>query len=136
MDNNNFGLIEYDKLGEEIRSNHKFGQIIRKPYATFTVVGSSDFEFSKDIIVQFHDVPKLAVEYSKKLSIELVSEESNVLRLELNDVIPQRSILILNKLIEVYNKETIEDKNQVELSTIEFLDERIAFLSTELSDVE
>src|SRR5690606_28688291 len=33
-------------------------------------------------------------------------------------------------------KETIEDKNQVELSTIEFLDERIAFLSTELSDVE
>src|SRR5690606_114098 len=35
-----------------------------------------------------------------------------------------------------YNKETIEDKTLVELNTMDFLDDRIAFLSTELSDVE
>src|SRR5690606_18862451 len=44
--------------------------------------------------------------------------------------------MILNKLVEVYNKEAVEDKNQVGHSTIGFLDERIAFLSTELLDVE
>lgn len=136
MDNNKFGLIELDSTGKETHSTHRFGQIINKYYATFTVIGSSDIQLSKDIIVQFHDVSKLADRYSKLLSIELESEEANVLRLGLTDVIPQRSVLILNKLVEVYNKETIEDKNQVELSTVKFLDDRIAFLSTELSDVE
>src|SRR5690606_15584929 len=66
----------------------------------------------------------------------LETKEANVLRLSLTDAVPQRSIKILDKIVEVYNKEAIEDKNQVELSTIEFLDERIQFLSTELSDVE
>ena len=136
LDNNDFGLIEYDEFGEEVSSNHKFGQVIKKPYAVFTVVGSSDIQFSKDIIVRFHNVSKLAESYSYKLSIGLESEEANVLRLGLNDVLPQRSVLILDKLVEVYNNETIEDKNQVQLNTIEFLDERIEFLSTELSDVE
>lgn len=136
MDNNSFGLVEHDHTGKEVYSSHKFGQIIRKDYATFTVIGSSDIPFSKDIIVQFHDVSKLAGKYSDMLSIELESKEANVLRLGLTDVIPQRSVMILNKMVEVYNKETIEDKNQVELSTVKFLDDRIAFLSTELADVE
>src|SRR5690606_2008842 len=136
MDNNSFGLVEHDNTGKEVYSSHKFGQIIRKDYATFTVIGSSDIEFSKDIIVQFHDVSKLAGKYSDMLSIELESKEANVLRLGLTDVIPQRSAMILNKMVEVYNKETLEDKNQVELSTVKFLDDRIAFLSTELADVE
>jgi len=44
--------------------------------------------------------------------------------------------MVLSTLVEVYNKETIEDNTLVELNTMDFLDERIAFLSTELSDVE
>lgn len=136
LDNNYYEVLENDKNGEVITSDHKFGQEISKPYATFTVIGSSNMEFSKDIIVRFHDIRKLAENYSQKLGIALESQEANVLRLSLTDPLPQRSIKILNKLVEVYNKEAIEDKNQVELSTIEFLDERIQFLSTELTDVE
>lgn len=136
LDNNSFGLIEYDNLGEEIESIHKFGQKIIKPYANFTVIGSSNVQSSKDIIVQFYNVSNLAESYSYNLSIGLENEDANVLRLGLTDVLPKRGVLILNKLIEVYNKETIEDKNKVQLNTIDFLDERIEFLSSELSDVE
>src|SRR5690606_8362573 len=121
---------------EEKRSNHKFGQEIKKPYATFTVIGSSDVQDSEDIIIKFHDLNKLADRYSGKLRIEFEHKEADVLRLALTDAVPQRSAMVLGKLVEVYNKETIEDKTLVELNTMDFLDERIAFLSTELSDVE
>lgn len=135
LDNNNFLLVE-ENDGEEIRSNHKFGQEIKKSYATFTIIGSSNVQDSKDIIVKFHDVAKLAEYYSGKLGINLEHREANVLRLSLTDAVPKRSAMVLGKLVEVYNKETIEDNTSVELNTMEFLDDRIAFLSTELSDVE
>jgi len=135
LDNNHFVLVE-GKDGEEKRSNHKFGQEIKKSYATFTVIGSSNVQESKDIIVRFHDVTKLADLYSGKLRISLEHKDANVLKLSLIDAVPQRSAMILSKLVEVYNQETIEDKTLVELNTMDFLDDRIAFLSTELSDVE
>lgn len=136
LDNNNFMLIELGQDGIEQTSSHKFGQEIKKSYGTFTLIGSSDVKHSKDIIVRFHNLGKLADIYREKLKINLEHKESNVLRLTLTDAVPQRSSMILSKLVEVYNKETIEDKKLVELSTMDFLDDRIAFLSTELSDVE
>lgn len=136
LDNNNFTLSEVTASGENKKSSHQFGQEINKPYATFTVIGSADVKNSNDIIIRFHDIAALANHYSGKLRVELEHRESDVLRLTLTDPVPQRSELILNKLVEVYNKETIEDKTLVELNTRDFLDDRIAFLSTELSDVE
>src|SRR5690606_16114672 len=43
---------------------------------------------------------------------------------------------IINKLIELYNQEALEDKNQIAASTVEFIDERLKLLVSELSDVE
>ncbi|MDN3688889.1 GumC family protein [Cyclobacterium jeungdonense] len=135
-EDNSFDLTEFDSEGNPQVSNHKFGQEISRPYGSFTVIGSSEKKMDKNIIVYFHDIKNLAKSYSQMLSVELVNKESNVLRLGLTDAVPKRSMLILNKLVEVYSKEAIEDKNQVQLSTIDFLDERIQFLSTELSEVE
>jgi len=136
LPNNTFKLIEYDEVNEPRQNIYKFGQQISKPYAKFTVLGASDQTFLNDINIRFNNIEDFTKHYSKNLIISLESENSNVLRLGLKDNIPQRSINILNKLVEVYNKEAIEDKTQVELNTIDFLDERIQFLSTELSDVE
>jgi len=136
LPNNKYKLVEYDEENEPRENIYKFGQQISKSYAKFTVLGASDQTFTKDINIKFNNIEDLTKLYSNKLIISLESENSNVLRLGLKDNIPQRSINILNKLVEVYNKEAIEDKTQVELNTIDFLDERIQFLSTELSDVE
>src|SRR5690554_2711540 len=136
LDNNNFNLIEYGEGGKEIATPYKFGQQINLSFGSFTVIGSPELQFSRDIIVVFHDYKKLAEKYTYLLTVSMESKDANVLRLGLSDPIPQRGVMILNKLVEVYNQEAIEDKKQIDLSTIGFLDERIAFLSTELSDVE
>lgn len=135
-ENNSFELTEFDSEGNSQLTDHKFGQEITRPYGTFTVIGSSESEINKDIIVYFHNIKNLAKIYSQILEVELVNKDANVLKLGLKDAVPKKGMLVLKKLVEVYQKEAIEDKNQVQLSTIDFLDERIQFLSTELSEVE
>ncbi|WP_114751779.1 GumC family protein [Pleomorphovibrio marinus] len=136
LEDNSFDLTEFDGEGNPQVTNHKFGQEINRPYGTFTVIGSSESESSSNIIVNFQNIKDQAKSYSQSLGVELLSKDANVVRLGLTDAVPKKSMLVLKKLVEVYNKEAIEDKNKVQLSTIAFLDERIQFLSTELSEVE
>lgn len=136
-DNNNFSLVETNSNGEETVTEHKFGQEINKNYAAFTILSnSSNVKASNDIIFKFQDIGSLADHYSGSIKVSVEEKAPNVLNLGLTDPVPQRSVLILDKLVEVYNKEAIEDKNQVQLSTINFLDERIQLLSMELTEVE
>src|SRR5690606_34566500 len=50
--------------------------------------------------------------------------------------VKHKGVDIVNKLIELYNREALEDKNQIAASTVEFIDERLKLLVAELSDVE
>src|SRR5690606_2710752 len=52
------------------------------------------------------------------------------------DAVPARARDILSKLIEVYEDESIEDKNQIAEKSVEFIDERLKYLTEELSSVE
>jgi tyrosine-protein kinase Etk/Wzc len=133
-DNNNFD-IEDEEGGF---TKHQFGKEIRKPYGTFTVVASSDSKstYINEVIVKFHDLRKLADGYNSGLKVEPVNKNASVLTLSLTSPVPEKGKAIINKLIEVYNKEAVEDKNLIAGNTIEFIDERLKFLTTELSDVE
>ena len=132
--NNKFELVE----NENKINTYSFGQKITTDFAEFTVIANSTIEESmpKKVIVQFHDINSLAGIYSSKLNVALLDKESSVLQISLNDPQPEKAKDIVNKLIEVYNKETIEDKNQIAANTIEFIDERLKFLTNELVAVE
>ncbi|GAA4439487.1 tyrosine-protein kinase [Pontibacter saemangeumensis] len=122
-------------------SKHKFGQQINTPYAKFTVVtatgmSSADVPLGKKIIVGFQDVKSVAQHYNNGLMIYPKREDASVLSISLVDALPEKGKHIINKLIEVYNKEAIEDKNLKAASTIDFLDDRLEYITTELSEVE
>ncbi|RDV11100.1 capsular biosynthesis protein [Pontibacter diazotrophicus] len=135
-DNNSF---EIEEENEAVVSEHQFGQEIQKAYGTFTVVaaaGASSPSSPKNIVVQFIDIRKLANAYNSRLSIEPVNKNASVLMISLVEPVRKKGKDIINKLVEVYNKEAVEDKNLVASNTIQFIDERLTFLTTELSDVE
>lgn len=131
-DNINFQLED-----EGTVSQHKFGQEIKKPYVAFTVVaGSGVITGGKNITVKFHDIRKVAESYNRKLTVAPVNKNASVLSLSLTDPVPAKGVAILNKLVEVYNNEAVEDKNLIAGSTIQFIDERLKYLTSELSVVE
>ncbi|WP_299987934.1 polysaccharide biosynthesis tyrosine autokinase [uncultured Pontibacter sp.] len=131
---NTFSIWE----GENKVSTHKFGEQIKKSYGSFTIVADSDLMDDKGrrVLVRFNDLRKLASRYSKQLGVKSVNEFATVMELSLTDPVPAKGKDILNKLIEVYNRETISEKNLAVTKTIQFIDERLVYLTAELSDVE
>ncbi len=123
--------------------NHKYGEEISMPYGIFTVIAAPldsavklDVRTQRPIIVKFHDLVKAANAYSEKIKIEAVNKRASVIRITLIESVPQKGKDIVNKLLEVYSKEALEDRNRIANTTISFIDDRLKYLTTELTDVE
>ncbi|QIL75341.1 GumC family protein [Hymenobacter sp. HDW8] len=118
-------------------TTHSFGQQITKPYGKFTVVAATVKDLGENkIIVHFQDIKQVAAHYNKAIVVQPVSDGASVLSLSIVDPIPEKARNIINKLIEVYNKEAIEDKNLMATNTLKFLDDRLKYITAELSGVE
>jgi tyrosine-protein kinase Etk/Wzc len=131
--NNSYTIEDGDKV-----SSHKLGQLVRLEFGEFTVVSASERPVAgRKLNIQFNNLQQLANQYSQRLTIEKDKTGwSSALSLSLVDPVPEKAKDILAKLIEVYNKEAVEDKNQIASNTIEFINERLSYLTTELNDVE
>lgn len=65
-----------------------------------------------------------------------VSPSSNIAQLTVTGSQVARGVDFLNKLVEVYNEEGNNDKNEVAAKTAEFIDERIRIINKELGTTE
>ncbi len=77
----------------------------------------------------------VASEYVKSLQF-LPHGRTDITDLILNGTNVQRSIDFLNKLIQVYNDDANNDKNEVATKTAQFIDERIQIINNELGATE
>lgn len=128
--------FELEGEEEEERSLHQFGQEIHKSYGTFTVTAQTGITDRQQIKIKFHDIRKLANRYHDELTVAPVNKDATVLSISLPHSVPEKAKDIIEKLIEVYNKEAIEDKNLVAANTLDFIDDRLSYLTTELTAVE
>ena len=74
--------------------------------------------------------------YIRTMSIAPTSKTTSVVNISIHNSNTQRGKDFINKLIEVYNINTNNDKNEVAQKTAEFIDERIAIISKELGSTE
>lgn len=70
------------------------------------------------------------------LSVASASKLSSVVNLKLMDEVPQRSEDVLNGLISAYNNAAVKDKNKLAASTLQFVDERLAIVGKDLTEIE
>ena len=69
-------------------------------------------------------------------SLSLVEKNAEVVEISVNDVSQQRGDDIISTLISVYNRNWIQDKNQVAVNTSMFINDRLKVIESELSDVD
>lgn len=69
-------------------------------------------------------------------SATLQAEDATVINLSYKDVSTQRAEDILNTLISVYNENWVKDRNQITVSTSQFINERLGVIERELGDVD
>lgn len=74
--------------------------------------------------------------YTSSLSILPASKATSVVEVSLKNTNTQRGIDFINMLLEMYNINANNDKNEVAQKTAEFIDERIGIISRELGSTE
>ncbi len=117
---------------------HTFNQTIKSVFGTFRVVFNDSLYQSDDnvIKVKFFKREQVAKAYQSTLRIALLNPNSTILKLTLEDNLPDRGKQVLDKLLRDYQHSTMADKNLEATNTIKFIDERLRLITGELNDVE
>ena len=79
---------------------------------------------------------RVAKGYCNSLSIAPTSKTTSVAVISLKNSSLQRGQDFINQLLEMYNRNTNNDKNEVAQKTAEFINERIGIISKELGSTE
>lgn len=133
LPNNRFTLKDKDK--EWV---FQYGEPINKPGYQIIVdkvpaVGNNE----KPVKLKFNNLNLMAEAYSLAgLTVIPVVKDANTISISLNDAVPQRGIDILTELIKTYNEEDVVRKNIIAVNTINFIDNRLKYLSKDLTVVE
>lgn len=87
------------------------------------------------IAIEFRNPLKLATYYSSILFLRKMTQ-SNVLEISMDAEVPQKVVDIIHTLVEVYNIDAQEEKNKMAGKSLEFIDERLDYVSGALSKEE
>lgn len=77
-----------------------------------------------------------AAALASRLRVSQLSRDASIIRINIETEIPQKGRDILNRLVEEYKIRNIEEKNRVADNTIQFLDERLGIITSELGEIE
>ncbi len=108
----------------------KFGeQFINKTF-NFNITLKDGFDVNDPAIPEnyyflINDFNKLANQYKNKLTITTLTKKGSILNLSLQGYVPQKLVDYLNKITEVYIRAGLEEKNQIAINTVNFIDEQL-----------
>ncbi|WP_040281926.1 GumC family protein [Psychroserpens damuponensis] len=128
-------LFEFDDGGTK---TYSFGEKVNTSYGEFVIIpnigayGSSPGSF---IEISMRPVHSIVESYLQAIQVS-TSEKSNVIKLSLNESIKEKARLILNKVIEKYNEDVINDKEKIVQVTSDFITNRLNVVSNELEQVD
>ena len=117
---------------------NKLPALLTTPYGTFSFTpgDSAIVEKEQEITVTVAAPRIMANGYANALSVEPTSKTTTIAQITLQNTSPQRGVDFINKLIEIYNRDANNDKNEVASKTAEFIDERIKIINGELGTTE
>lgn len=114
------------------------------PTSVQTMYGSFYFDYTQKHIsgksykmdIYLSGLNYMAEEYRSKIAMGPAGTKSDIISLNIWDTDRERGRDILDKLIELYNEDTKNDKNEEAENTARFIQERISLLALELSGLE
>ncbi len=134
--------VSYDKIGKTQILEGEFNKELIDPNFRITVLSEGSLNATtlqtlKEIFYQFsvHSRDYLISKIQNNLKIEN-PEYTNILRLELKDILPERAVLILDTLNVVYGQSRLVSKFELNERTIEFIDRQLSEISFSLKSIE
>lgn len=108
---------------------------IRTKAGTLTLTQNLGYELKEgtELMVEMISPFKASKEYFKRLTMNQTKKTANTVELTFNDESRERGVDFLNGLIDAYNYQANIDKNEIQKRTEDFINSRLAKISTELT---
>ena len=136
---------EYElEIDEEynIKKRMKFGEPFVTEDFNFTVKLRDKKNFSTENLSSgkyyfiFNSLNSLTSRYRSKLGVVVTDKESSILTLSTQGYVAQQEVDYLNKLMEVFIRSDLDEKNQTAINTIKFIDNLLMEITDSLASAE
>lgn len=140
--------LKYYQEGEEQKQEAtitKLPQVINTPVGVLTVSENPNLKDAPKAFLE--DMPKnfvasvlpptaVAISYRKGISIEPTSKTTTIAQISMKATSKARAVDFINTLVDLYNKDANDEKNEIAEKTGEFIDKRIELIGQELGSTE
>jgi tyrosine-protein kinase Etk/Wzc len=122
--------IEGEKFPIETWVQTPYGELMFSVNAKFKKITRNKLYFS------LYPTKAVVNDLVKKLNVTAANKLSSVVNLQFVDEVPERAEDILNELIIAYNRAGINDKNALADNTMQFVDDRLKHVKSDIDSVE
>ena len=114
----------------------RLGRTIETPVGNVSI-SATDFYYQEaaPIVVEQHSLQSTLSFYVNELTVN-PEGGSSIINLKVDDFNKQKAEDILYSIINVYNEQWMNDRNQISISTNDFINERLQIIEGELGNVE
>ncbi len=133
-------LTDLKLRGEEVGNDLKvgIGKRYKTPFGAITVTPTIYYKNSSraEILVRREGLVAAAQRYGDMVSAHLQVGTMNIIDVVCTDKSIPRAENILKTIVNIYNENWVQNRNQISVSTNEFIKERLAVIEEELGDVD
>ena len=130
---------EHEFKVNENPKTYVYHEPVLLPNASFRISGNRnnrDAFGSNEFIITLQPVKNIAAGLSGAIRVTPAADYSNILTLSYETENPKIGIEIVDQYMREYQKASLEDKQQIAVNTLDFIDEQLDTVKTELSSVE
>lgn len=132
-------VLSSEDFSRDISTTYQ--KTISLPYANIIILKNPEYQPEKKeklgvLKLNYTPLEAIVSSYQKMTDVKLVNKDATVVNLSINYANVDKAKDIVNKLIEAYNNDAINDKNSESKKTKDFIDERVTIIAEELGEVE
>ena len=131
-------VLEEEKLEIE-RTLDSIPAVFPTPIGVFSFTKNDSvmpLKENMDLAVYVNSPTSVTESYVENLTVEPTSKTTTIAAISLQNTVKERGIDFINCLVDFYNQDTNDEKNEVAQKSAEFIDERIDIINRELGSAE
>ena len=136
LSDNLFSLEAELEDSYKLDNQYSFGKSVIFPGGSFTIksenINWDSIDKKRNIYFISHDRDKLADSYSKRLKVNKASRLGTILRISLEGTNRAMDVAFIDKLMEIFLRNSLEKKNLEAVRTIAFIDDQLIGISDSL----
>lgn len=133
---NNAGFTLKSESGE---SNGQWNTPLQMPFGRLVLQQNNltaNWPKGKTVLLNIKSIEAVTEYLNNNISADIPNKQTSIINLTLPTTLPQQGQDVLNGLLSSYQNSTVDDNNQLNDSTLTFINQRLSIVGKELDSIE